>query len=193
MNLTFARNIEEWENGNGYGVNFVKTFARVYLFENFSSSLVKEGEPFYPDYYISCNDWTGSSDLDVFFIKINETILFRGFWTGTNWSETVEQAKPIGFISNKSIIATIPTDAFNLSENVTIFALSVVWDHEWDSPIESYIDVAPEELTFIVVDSVNTKAPENDMIRIIILSSVIIGLISFLGLVPIIILHKMLF
>lgn len=141
LNLTFAGNINDWE-----GVGDVATGAIMVLHPNFDMEIYKEGNMTYPYYAVYYDNWSQSLGYRVIFAYVYEYLGDEDseFWNGSGWVMGEDDALPIGTASGKSIIADVPPEAYNITNNTTYIAQSI---HIKYSPneIKAYIDIAPEE------------------------------------------------
>ena len=134
------------------------------FYENFDMS---SGDMIFPDYYVYCRNWTGLG-FEIFFINItveiiDDDILFPRFyfWTGENWSEEQDQGQDIGLISDKSMLASIPTEAYIIPDNLTYIAISMIMETKDFNDVVLYLDIASEE--YAPFDTSNGSIPSYEL------------------------------
>ena len=162
LNLTFAGNINDWE-----GAGDVKTGAIMVLHPNFDMELYKEGNMTYPYYAIYYDNWSQSLGYRVIFAHVYEYLgdEDREFWNETaGWVSNNTLALDIGSASDKSIIANVPPEAYNITNNTTYIAQSIHIKYS-PSEIKYYIDIAPEE--YMLLEETEEVIPSYNLFIIV--------------------------
>lgn len=164
INLTFAGNTSDWKFSFADENNIIDTLIVIMFYENFDMS---SGDMIFPDYYVYCRNWTGLG-FEIFFINItveiiDDDILFPRFyfWTGENWSEEQDQGQDIGLISDKSMLASIPTEAYIIPDNLTYIAISMIMETKDFNDVVLYLDIASEE--YAPFDTSNGSIPSYEL------------------------------
>ena len=164
INLTFVGNTSDWKFSFVNENNIIDTLIVIMFYENFDMS---SDAMIFPDYYVYCRNWTGLG-FEIFFINItveiiDDDVAFLNlyFWTGVNWSEGQDQAVNIGIISNKSMSAHIPTEAYIIPDNLTYIAISMIMEIKDFNDVVLYLDIAPEE--YAPFDTSNGSIPSYEL------------------------------
>ncbi len=144
INLTVAGNLSDW---GGYITPAYK-LGEVFLFENLDYDYYKANQNFtYPYYKVSYQNWTGSINFDVFFIRYLTYSSVREYWTGAGYSTDKNFAESIGNGSGSVITANISKTDFEINATTTYFARTWVTTQKLVGEtifIHFYYDYAPD-------------------------------------------------
>ena len=156
VNLTFAGNIADWQFNDT-----VETRAIIVLHEDFTSL----EDMTYPYYAILYDNWT-YYELGYRLFLTYETEFDSEYWNGSGWASSEDLAVDVGFASDKSIVANVPSGAFIIPDDITFLAQAMcaefivmfiemivytdIAPNKYD-PLASSADQIPSYNLFIVV------------------------------------------
>jgi hypothetical protein len=147
INLTFYGDISDWINTEN-----ITTGTLVGLYEDFDWEYFETNKqtPF-PYYAIQYTNWTTyyysppSVGYDVFLVYYDNKSAFPMFWNGSTFISDETDAMSIGYVTQKSIVTTVPLGGFEILDNTTYVAQSIFIETFGFLEMDIYTDLAPEK------------------------------------------------
>ena len=151
INLTFYGNVSTW-----YETENITNGAIIALYDDFDWDYYKTNRtvPF-PYYGIQYRNWSfylgglPSMDFDVYLSYFQDEYN-EFFWNGTHFVEDLDEAISIGYATEKSIVATVPSDGFEILDNCTILTQSIYSEIFGFFEVQIYTDIAPEKFNLFI-------------------------------------------